>query len=609
MFIPRIFGTAPIGRPESRRRRSPSSRRFALEPLETRMALSAGLAALDQALAEAHPRFFEAVHAMVAYENEESIAPPPAIADAAVAPAVGLVGMLEGAGVHLSSTPASPVNSSPPDPSEDVIALPPDSADLIDGLAASIGVLAQQFREGVPVSDLIDGVAEAAGSTPTEIRPAGVSALIQVGEAEVFTAQQDGVAVPTTLAASDSEWLPTAVGQVEAVASALRGQDVSYGFQGSGFDPGGPLDPDPDMPPVPPVLVSLGRFILRNMNAIYANYLAYFDTMPDLSASITDGLSPNGLGPIANATLGAVQEDPSTGLAGVGWTSYTPASGRGPALTQTSFTSGEGSSSTDESPEEPVSPASITAGEIPLDVLLSEPALATPDVSVDLPQVVDLIPAEDSSLALVATLWSVSSDPPSEPRDGDEPAGERAESAPSSDSPPPWATFVIGLDEAFERSRDACSQTLRDGPNRQEEATDDAALEGLERRCFIVPALDVTSQPDPAKGSSPFAGGAAIDRATTAGEPDSNRPVSCGSTGPEESVARPGPEGRPPHDATDGPSLPEGSAPLAWAASGSALIAGWFWARRRLRSGWGLGGIDHEDERRDGRGRSEPEGS
>src|SRR5262249_29704968 len=151
-----------------------------------------------------------------------------------------------------------------------------------------------------------------------------------------------------------------------------------------------------------------------------------------------------------------------------------------------------------------VHPASITAGEIPLDVLLSDPGMSTQGVPIALQQFAELIPLEDSSLALVATLWTVPSDPPEEPADESDPSNEPEVPVTSSASPPPWAVFVIGLDEAFERSRDARGTTISDSRQRSErENAGDVDEEPLEGRCPIIPTAEGTQQPDGAEGSSP----------------------------------------------------------------------------------------------------------
>ena len=78
----------------------------------------------------------------------------------------------------------------------------------------------------------------------------------------------------------------------------------------------------------------------------------------------------------------------------------------------------------DEMATEASPPASITAGEVPLSILLSGPDAPAQTGSDRLEQVAELIPLEESSLALVATLWTVSSDSRTTPPERDvEPAG------------------------------------------------------------------------------------------------------------------------------------------------------------------------------------------
>jgi hypothetical protein len=616
MFIPRIFGASRIDRPGARRSRSPSSRRFALEPLEVRTAMStglrSGLAAMDSYRAHVAPAVIGSVHAAW-MAQEAGVAVPATFGSAGAAPAASGTGMSKAAEIQLVA--------------ETYANLLPLVSDLLTGLAGSITLVGQAYRDGVPIGDLLGSIASTIGSTPAEIP----SDLIPLGVAAASTAQEAGVALPATVAglegmAAGSQfdvegWLPVAIGQIEALAAidglTLPNRASYYGpppaVSTAGGGEGGlyligeassgdraALEPNPDAPPVPPGLISLGKFFLRNINIIYTSYVQYFDNVniPDSLAARPDGIALNGLAPVSEPTAAAVEEAQDTGWVGAGWTAYLMAGGRGPACSQGAASRGGEVQSPDSSPEEPVPPAAITAGEIPLDVLLSDPELSAQGVSVGLQQVAELIPVEDSSLALIATLWSVPTDVPSHPSDDDDPSGEREESVPSSASPPPWAVFVIGLDDAFERSRDACGKALRDGARQEHEAAGDAAEGRLEWRCPIIPGPEGRRHPDRAAG----------DRAIPSGEADPNRPVPSRSSGGEEWVARPCPEHNPPHDAGDGQPLTEGTVPLAWAASGSALVAGWFWARRRLRRGWGLGRIGRRDQRRGGRDPFEGEG-
>ena len=61
---------------------------------------------------------------------------------------------------------------------------------------------------------------------------------------------------------------------------------------------------------------------------------------------------------------------------------------------------------------EPVLPASITAGGISLNVLLGGPDLPSKVDARGVEQVALLVPLPETSLALAATLWTVSSDSP-----------------------------------------------------------------------------------------------------------------------------------------------------------------------------------------------------
>src|SRR5262249_53126139 len=156
-------------------------------------------------------------------------------------------------------------------------------------------------------------------------------------------------------------------------------------------------------------------------------------------------------------------------------------------------------------------------------------------------------------------LWTMPSDTQAEPAEESDPSGEREESVSSSASPPLWAVFVIGLDEAIERSRDACGKILSDGAGQVErEEVGDAAGARLEWRCPSSRAAEGGRHPDRAEGSSPGVGPAAIDRATPSGEADSCRPLPSRLSGGEEPVARPCPEAGSLHDAGDGRPLTEG---------------------------------------------------
>jgi hypothetical protein len=409
-------------------------------------------------------------------------------------------------------------------------------------------------------------------------------------------------------------WVSAAVGRIEALtgvdgstppdqamiygplpnaSTGLRGEVATYVQAEESSGETGPPVTNLNATPAPPFLISLGKFFLNNIDTIYTNYVEYLDDTPGSRASPADSPSADGVAPVPDSTAAIVQAGPAFGWFGVGWTSAMTTGGSGMAPSQGLSSPGEGALRTEGGADDQVQPASITAGEIPLDILLSDPVSPTEDVSMGLQQYAELIPGAESSLALIATLWSVPSDPRWEPSDGGDPSSEREESVPSSASPPPWATFVIGLDESFEQDRDACGRSLSDEGQKDSEGVGDAAEERLEWRCPIIPA---------SAERGPF------DRATPSPKNDRNRPLPSRLSWDAEWVARPRPEDASPHDAGDGQPRTEGALPLGWAASGSAVFVGWLWARRRLRPGGGPGGSRREDHRRSRWGRSEEEG-
>jgi hypothetical protein len=604
MLIPRISRPSRIGDPRAKGRRSSSSRRFALEPLEARTALStglhSGLAAMGAYRAEVDPALIGSVQAAWT-AREAGVTVSVTFRSADAAPAAGRTGTLEDPDVQLFT--------------ETYANLLPVVSDLLTGLAGSIALLGQAYRLGIPVSDLLDSAAAAIGKAPADIPPD----IIPLGAAAAVTAQEAGVALPDTVAelegmAAGSQvggWISAAVGRIEALAAVdgstqsdqasidgpppalstfLRGEGETSAFGAGGESDSGPLQQNPSAAPIPLGLLPLGRFFLANVNVIYSNYIEYFNGASDSMAARPDGFAPEGLASVSGLTVATEPEAQESGWAGAGGMSYAmtgwggPAflpglaslTGRsGPALSQGSSSRSGEPQGPGSSPEEPVPPASITAGEVPLDILLSDPGSSTQDVSIGLEQMAELIPIEDSSLALVATLWTVPSDSRAEAADEGDTADEPTEPVTCSASPPPWAVFVIGLEEAFERSRDACGTTFPEGRRSGEgDGAGDVAEDRLESRCPIIPTAERTRRPDRAEGSSPDVGGGA--------------------------VARPCPEDARPHDAAEGEPLTEGAVRSVWAASVSALVVGWFWGRRQRRRGWGLGGIGRTDHRRGG---------
>jgi hypothetical protein len=94
---------------------------------------------------------------------------------------------------------------------------------------------------------------------------------------------------------------------------------------------------------------------------------------------------------------------------------------------------------------------------------------------------------------------------------------------------------------------------------------------------------------------------AADNRAVPSPEAGPGQSLPSEASRAEEPVARPGPDDRSRHDAEWGQPLTEVAAPLVWAASASALIAGWSWARRQLRRHRRLGRIGPKHQPRAGK--------
>jgi hypothetical protein len=127
---------------------------------------------------------------------------------------------------------------------------------------------------------------------------------------------------------------------------------------------------------------------------------------------------------------------------------------------------------------------------------------------------------------------------------------------------PAWADYVMGLEEGFERSRQACERILLDDARDVEpDGVVDAAGDRPGSRFHIIPAAEASR--------------------------DSDRETPSGAADPD----------RPPNDADESGPEPEWTAPLAWAASGFTMVAGWAWTRRRLRKGWAFRSSDREEDR------------
>jgi hypothetical protein len=199
----------------------------------------------------------------------------------------------------------------------------------------------------------------------------------------------------------------------------------------------------------------------------------------------------------------------------------------------------------------------------------------------------ELSPLEQSSpLALVATLWTMPSWTPlsseTGSQTGDRPDRHRETASPLSS----WRAYVIGVDEAFERScRDVC-QGLTAGvaqPLSASTQTDHAG--SAEWRMPVVPMAGAAWL-EAGRGILPPDGRSRSNRVIPSPEEGSGRPTAeaGGSESPSGSN----------HDAHGTAEVPQSvatSVPIIALVTGSTLIAGWFWTRR---ASWGSKSVDSE---------------
>ena len=165
-----------------------------------------------------------------------------------------------------------------------------------------------------------------------------------------------------------------------------------------------------------------------------------------------------------------------------GWVSNVMAGGRGPVISLVPASQGGELLNPDSSSVEPGQHASLTGGEIPMDMLLSDPKISNDNDTIVLQQVPELISVGNSSVALIGTLWSVPKESRAEPAVAVDASGSQARPVTSPASPPPWAVFVIGVDEAFERSGHGAGMTIFSDSERPSEGHEasDPSVERLE---------------------------------------------------------------------------------------------------------------------------------
>ncbi len=235
---------------------------------------------------------------------------------------------------------------------------------------------------------------------------------------------------------------------------------------------------------------------------------------------------------------------------------------------------------------EPSSPAAITADGAPLSVLVTGPELPTQTTSDDLQQVAELIPRDQSSLALVASLWTV----PSEIPTGAE-WFQRLDASPAwleaAAMTPSCTAYMIGLDQAILQSYRGLEQVVSPAqvpliPNERDRLELDRQLE-WERPIIPVGTGWVSDRREtsPRDTASALANDAidalATGRLQTAGCLES----SVASVASDVAPARSEPASL----------VKAGTLPLLGALSASTAITGWLWTRRNRKRRVALPGL------------------
>ncbi len=262
-----------------------------------------------------------------------------------------------------------------------------------------------------------------------------------------------------------------------------------------------------------------------------------------------------------------------------GWMSYIASGEWGSGGIQPSSLSLDLWTTGADSIQDPISPAAITAGGAPLGVLLTGPDLPTQTTTDDLQQVAELIPSDESALALVATLWTVPSDIPTAAQwvGAHDASPEWLTDTPAT---PSWTAYVIGLDQAFEQSRCEIQQVI--SPSQERSTPNDGVQLDLDRQLEwerpIMPGLTgwMAERPEtsPRDAASVVENDVlddlAADRLQIAVGSESSLTAAVSQDAPARSEA-----------AT---FVKAAALPVLSVLSASTAITGWFWTKRRRRS-------------------------
>ena len=586
MLIPRIFRPSRISKPKARGRRAQSESLFQLELLENRTPLSGGL---DVGLASA----WISNHAQLS------------LADISVSPPIALT--IQGSVTLSSGPPTGPGGLFNPNELtiQGTIALNPGP------LAGSGGGLVNGSFEATLTAATGDSRPPSPGSVDqwvSTVVSGEVAPLFQPAQPNVsfaFSTNLPGIEsnaqvqstlslLESTLKAGDA-WVVDFSGNYFTVSRASQDSVPPIGPTTVHADPlelpltrlFDPWYPDSEgLGPAPPPMsgsgsanwtiakVQLSQPDPNNGNLPDVSVLGSLtstdsrenSSTPMTTESTTGRASGSGFGLISTGL--STQMDLSADSNGSGWMSYVATGGWVVSGSQSSVFRGDVVTALDETATEPSTPASITVGEVPLSILLSGPDAPAQTGSDRLEQVAELIPLEESSLALVATLWTVSSDPRTTPPQWDvEAAGASLEPVAPLASPPSWTIFVTGLNQAFEQSQRDVEQAFFSSTRQPIDEARGARDEGLRWQGPILPASEQGSF-DRVRGSSRTGRPTAADEATSPRGRNEARPVrSSMSDAPVHS--------------DEAPTVAAASLPTISAVSAFGLIAGWVWTQRK----------------------------
>jgi hypothetical protein len=223
-----------------------------------------------------------------------------------------------------------------------------------------------------------------------------------------------------------------------------------------------------------------------------------------------------------------------------------------------------------------VAPASITAGGMSVEFLLSSPTVSIRTDPANLEQVAELIPLANSSLALAAALWTVPSDAPADSNQ----AGSSSESDATREPAAPavayskLAAYLTGADKSFERTLREFKENITSSDVRiVENATSrNASNEVLDWQPPILPGAERGSSAEPER-STERSRDKFIDESLDVIEMAPVQP-------PVSDVTR---DAGPQPETNKGRPVIIRIAPMVSVASISTLAAGWFWSGRKAR--------------------------